>query len=172
MKFIKTTLLEYINENVDNVNLLLDKINKSGIQSLTYDEKRYLDQYNKNQIDSELEDWLFTDDDDDTFDLYGSKLLFDEFEEDEDIFYNEKKLKRVINKHLNKKPFTNNADWGGGYVWAIDSTSNYEGTFLYLGDEELLLLNRAINNDEDYEDEVIKNINNSKQLYRFFNKIS
>ena len=41
-KIISATIRDFINENRENVDQLLDKINKSGKQSLTYDEKTYL----------------------------------------------------------------------------------------------------------------------------------
>ena len=171
-KFIATTIRGYLNkqqilkENINNVDTILDKITKNGQQSLTHDERTYLKQYNNNNINSDLEKWLFSEDDT-TFDLDGNKLLFDEFDDDEDILYNHNKLKRIISKHLNKKPFTNNSDWGSGYVWDIKSDDNFIGTFLYLGDDELVLLKRTLRVDE-YEDNIIKNITNSRELYRVF----
>jgi hypothetical protein len=90
----------------------------------------------------------------------------DEFNKDEDIFDNRGKLIRVITKHLKKKPFTNNADWGGGYVWNIIGNDNYTGTFLYLGDNELTILKRT-EVGEEYQDKQIKSISNSKELYKF-----
>ena len=170
-KFLTTTIRQYLNEeilkeNVQLFNKILDKINKEGERNLSYDEKIYLDQYVNKNIDLGLEKWLLSDDED-TFDMYGNKLLFDEFEDDEDIFYNRSKLKRIITKHLNKKPFTNDADWGGGYVWIIDSDNGFTGMFIYLGeDDDLVILKRTLVDDE-YSDQVIKNITNSKDFYRF-----
>lgn len=168
-KRIRTTFHDFVNEqnSIDNINELLDKINKDGIQSLTYDERTYLNQYNNNNIDTELEKWLFSDKEE-TFDSNSEKLLFDIFEEDEDILYNYDKLKRVITKHIGKKPFTNNADWGGAYVWNINSTDNYTGTFLYLGDDELVVIKRELENDDEYIDDIKENITDSKGLYKFF----
>ena len=172
-KFIATTIREELNEqrrilkeSINNVNQILDKISKHGQRSLTQDERIYLNQYNNKNINKDLEKWIFSDDEN-TFDSNGDKLLFDEFTDDEDIFYNYEKFKRIITKHLNKKPFTNNADWGGGYVWNIESVNNFVGTFLYLGDNELVVLKRTLI-DEEYNDEVIKNITNSRELYSFF----
>ena len=174
-KFITLTIDKYLNEQIllmendENVDTILDKINKHGLQSLTGDERDYLDQYNNKNIDSGLENWLFSDDDE-TFDSYGNKLMYDEFAEDEDIFYNQNKLKRVITKSLNKAPFTNNADWGGGYVWNIDSNNKYTGTFLYYGDDELVVIKRNLV-DDGYNDKLIKKITNSKELYDFFRNL-
>jgi hypothetical protein len=154
-----------VNENEENVNKLLDKVNQNGRESLTPDEKTYLEQYSDGDINPDLEEWLFSDDDN-TFDLNGNKLLFDEFDEDDDIFYNTSKLKRIISNHLDKKPFTNNADWGGGYVWNLKKDDDFTGTFLYLGDDELVVLKRRLVGDE-YNDEELKYITNSRELYKF-----
>ena len=163
---IRATIKDFLNENEDNVNNILDKVNSGGRESLTPDEKTYLEQYSDNNINPDLEEWLFSDDES-TFDLDGNKLSFDEFNESDDIFYNTSKLKRVISKHLKKKPFTNNADWGGGYVWNLKTNDNFTGTFLYLGDDELVVLKRTLVDDE-YNDEEIKYITNSRELYNFF----
>lgn len=169
-RIIETTIKEFLNENKDNVDLLLDKINRDGKQSLTYDERTYLKQFADNNINPELEEWIFSDDDN-TFDLSGHKLLFDEFEEDDDIFYNMSKLKRVITKHLGKKPFTNNADWNGGYAWNLKTNDNFTGTFLYMGDDELIVIVREIDDDGsiiENDEEIIGDIKNSRELYNFF----
>ena len=172
MKFRKpviASLKEYlkeqnnINENINNIDHILDKVNKEGKFSLTYDERTYLKQYSNNNINTELEKWLFSEDDE-TFDLRGNKLLFDEFEPDEDILYNHDKLKRVISNSLDKSSFTNNSDWGGGHVWNINSDDNFIGTFLFLGDDELVVLKRTLVGDE-YKDETLKDITNTRELY-------
>jgi hypothetical protein len=170
-KYIRNIISESFNGDDVLINTILDKINQNGIHSLSYDEKNYLNQYNNNDVDENLKQWLLSDDDYTFNDETREKLLYDEFDGDENIFYNQKKLIRIISKHLNKKPFTSNADWGGAYVWAINSKNNYEGLFLYLGDDELLLINRTVNKNEDYEDEVLKNIENSQDLYKTFLKI-
>jgi hypothetical protein len=164
-KIIETTIKEFLNENKDNVDQLLDKINKDGKQSLTYDERTYLKQFNDNNINPELEEWIFGDDDS-TYDADGNKLFYDEYTNDEDIFSNDEKLKRVISKHLDKNPFTNNADWGGGYVWRLKSNDDFVGTFLYLGDDELVVIKRTLDGDR-YDDEEIKYIDDSRGLYNF-----
>lgn len=164
-KYLATTISEYdkLNENIKIIDNILDKIGKDGKDSLSYDEREFLKQYKNGNINNDLEKWLLNNDDI-TFNDNGKKLLYDEFEEDEDIFYNREKLKKVISKHLNKKPFTNNADWGGDYVWNINSNSNFEGVFFYLGDDELCILKRTFIDDE-YQDEIIKIITNTKELY-------
>lgn len=164
-KLIETTIKDFVNENEDNVNKILDKVNQDGKESLTPDEKTYLEQYSDGDINPDLEEWLFSDDDN-TFDLNGNKLLFDEFDEDDDIFYNTYKLKRIISNHLDKKPFTNNADWGGGYVWNLKKDDDFTGTFLYLGDDELVVIKRRLVDDE-YYDQELKSITNSRELYKF-----
>jgi hypothetical protein len=70
----------------------------------------------------------------------------------------------VLSRHLSATPFSNNSDWGGGNVWNVKTDNRYLGTFIYLGDEELVLLNR-ISNDDGYEDKVLKEITNPKELY-------
>ena len=164
-KLIETTIKDFVNENEENVNKILDKVNQDGRESLTPDEKTYLEQYSDGDINPDLEEWLFSDDDN-TFDLNGNKLLFDEFDEDDDIFYNTSKLKRIISNHLDKKPFSNNADWGGGYVWNLKKDDDFTGTFLYLGDDELVVIKRRLVDDE-YYDQELKSITNSRELYKF-----
>jgi hypothetical protein len=160
------TIKKYLTENINYIDVLLDKINKSGKESLSADENLYLKQYNNQNIDRNLEKWIFSNDEL-TFDDNDNKLLYDEFEDDEDIFYNENKLIRIISKHLNKKPFTNNADWGGAFVWKIQGNDNFSGIFLVLDDNELIVIKRTTIDDQ-YDDEIMKNIYNSKDLYRFF----
>jgi hypothetical protein len=153
------------------VDKILDKINKVGLPNLSLDERIYLNQYNENGIDSSLESWLNSEEDH-TYDNDEKKLLYDEFEDDEDIFYNYEKLNRVITKVLNKKPFTNNADWGGASVWNVKSNDNFIGLFIYLGDDDdLVLLKRNINDDEEYEDEALNTITTNKELNSVFLKI-
>lgn len=152
------------------VNKILDKINRLGLSNLSLDERIYLKQYNENEIDSNLESWLNSKEDH-TYDNDEKKLLYDEFEDDEDIFYNYEKLNRVITKVLNKKPYTNNADWGGASVWNVKTNDNFTGVFIYLGDDDLVLLKRNINEDEEYEDEVINTVTNTNELNSMFLKI-
>lgn len=165
MKHLKTYKV-YEAKHINLIDDILDKINKYGIQSLSFDEKTYLKQHSKDDVDRGLEDWLINSDDDTFYD--DKKLLYNEFEDNDDIFYNEEKLKRIISKILNKNPYTNNADWGGGYVWNINSSDNYIGTFLYLGDDELVLLKRDLDEDKNYIDEVLKDITNVKELNQLF----
>lgn len=164
MKHLKTYKV-YEVKHSNLIDDILDKINKYGIQSLSFDERTYLKQHSEDNVDKGLEDWIVNSDDD-TF-YNGKKLLYNEFEDD-DIFYNEEKLKRIISKILNKNPYTNNADWGSGYVWNINSSDNYTGTFLYLGDDELVLLKRNLDEDENYIDEVLKDITNVKEMNQLF----
>ena len=88
-KIISTAIKDFINENRDNVDQLLDKINKDGKQSLTYDERTYLEQFSDNNIDPGLEEWIFGDDDR-TYDVDGNKLLYDEYTSDEEILEKER----------------------------------------------------------------------------------
>jgi hypothetical protein len=153
------------------VNKILDKINRLGLSNLSLDERNYLKQYNENEINYNLENWLNSEDDL-TYDNDEKKLLYDEFEVNEDIFYNYEKLNRVITKVLNKKPYTNNADWGGANVWGVETNNNFIGLFVYLGDDnDLVLLKRNLNEDEEYEDEVINTVTNTNELNSMFLKI-
>ena len=150
------------------IDKILDKINKVGLSNLSFDERIYLNQYKENKINQGLENWLNSNEDD-TYDENGNKLLYDEFEENEDIFNNYVKLKRVISKILNKQSFTNNADWGGADVWGIKTNDNFTGLFIYFGeDNDLVLLKRSLNEEEDYENEVIKTITNNMELNNVF----
>ena len=91
---IKITESQYnfiINESKSLEDKIYDKIKKKGQSSLTPDEKKYLKQLTNKEVDYELENWLM-DDDEDTFDENGNKLKFDEFDFDEDVLLNPKKL--------------------------------------------------------------------------------
>lgn len=59
----------------------------------------------------------------------------------------------IMDKLLGKH-FTNNADWGGAKVWLLKGENNFIGNFLYLGDDELLILKRTVHNDS-YIDKVL-----------------
>ena len=171
--YIKIKFKSYINESSYNkytnyVDEIVDRINKNGRSSLTPEEKTFLAQYNSDSSDEKLYNWLI--DDDRTVDNSGNKLMYDEFDFDENIYQNEDKLIRVINKLTSKKPFTNNADWNNGYVWNIDSTDNMNGYFLYLNDDELVFLKR-ITIDDETQDEIVYTASNGKELYQMFNKI-
>lgn len=163
---IKDSIKKYLNENTQLIDTILDKINKQGKTNLSFDELTYLEQHSNNKVDPNLEKWLLSNHEL-TFDDNSNKLLYNEFEEDEDLFYNTSKLKRIISNHLNKQPFTNNADWGANPVWNIGNN-----IFLYLdlNDNQLVILKRT-EIDGEYNDEIIKNITNSKELYNFFSKI-
>lgn len=164
-RYIKESSSKYS----DLVDTILDKINRDGMQSLSLDERLFLSQYDSDTVDINLYNWLT--DTDMSIDSDGNKLKYDEFDEDEDIFQNNDKLIRVINKFTHKKPFSNNADWGGGRVWAIDSEDNINGRFIYLGDDELVyMLRKTV--DGEYEDTIISNIRTVKDLHKTFVDIS
>jgi hypothetical protein len=174
-EFISRIISEHFSESTNSdalINSILDKINISGKHSLSLDERTYLSQYHSNSIDKGLENWLISSDDE-TFNRNGEKLLYDEFEDEEDIFYSLDKLKRIITKHLKQKPFTNNADWGGSLVWNISDGDDYTGRFIVLGDDELIVLNRSVvgEDEDEYEDEVVRDITNSRDLYNILTKV-
>lgn len=169
--FIETTVKEFLAENrllkedTQLVDTLLDKMNTGGRDSLSSDERTYLRQHSSTNINKNLENWLLSDDES-TFNDKGDKLLYDEFEEGEDILYNEDKLIRVISKQLRKAPYSDNASWGGGKVWNIgNSNDNFVGTFLYLGDDELVMLKRKLVDGDEYEDTDVKDIRTTRELY-------
>lgn len=156
-------------ENNSLIDLLLDKINRSGKSSLTPDERKYLSQHSNDEVDQGLEKWLLSDDEN-TFDDEGNKLQYDEFDFDEYILNNKSKLKRIINKFLGK-PFTNNADWGGYLVWSIGD-DEFEGLFLIINDDSdsVELLERKFIDDE-YEDNILMSAINGREFYKIIMKI-
>jgi len=161
MKHIKIAFTEYIKENINHslIDTILDKINRVGIINLSSDEKDFLHQYNNGEIDTKLSTWLSSDDEY-SFDINGNKLLYNEFEQDEDILYNIEKLVRVISSALNKKPQSNNADWGGAIVWKVGNND-----YIYLSDDELITMRREIVGDE-YKDVVLNTMTNTDELYK------
>ena len=56
-KLIEATIKDFVNENEENANKILDKVSQNGKESLTPDEKTYLEQYSDNDIDSDLEEF-------------------------------------------------------------------------------------------------------------------
>lgn len=60
-KIIKTTLNEWLNENENLVNQILDKIHSNGITSLNSGELKYLKQYSVGDINPDLEKALKVD---------------------------------------------------------------------------------------------------------------
>lgn len=159
-----------LKENYDYINVILDKINKYGYHSLSRDEKTYLKQHSEDKVDTDLEKWLFNDDPL-TFDKDENKTSYYEFDDDEDIFENEKKLIRIISKILKKEPYSNNADWGGGYAWNINDDNKFEGQFIYLGDDSLELIERYLDEDGNYETEILEYINDAEDLNKLLYRI-
>lgn len=157
-------------ENKSLVDSILDKINRDGISSLTSDEKNYLKQLKNDEVDKGLEKWLL-DDSDNTFDDEGNKLQYDEFDDDEYLFNNKGKLKRIITNFLGE-PFTNNSDWSGYLVWAIGD-NELEGLFLIINndDETVELIDRKVIDDDDYDDDILMSAINGRQFYKIIMKI-
>jgi hypothetical protein len=151
----------------DLIDKILDKISRSGKQSLSIDELSYLDQYKKGKFDKGLEKWLL-DDSDETIGYNGKKLLYNEFEDDENLFWNKDKLIRIISNFLNKAPFTNNADWGGADTWNIKGDDYFIGKFIYIGDDDTIeVIERKLIGDE-YEDDILRTIRTPKELHKLF----
>jgi hypothetical protein len=160
MKHIHTKLINYLKEsNSSLIDTILDKVNKDGLLSLTFDERTYLDQNSNGNIDPELEKWLLSNDPL-TLDYDDNKLPFDEFGESEDIFFNPKKLIRYVSKKFGDW-FSNNADWSGGKVWSLG-----DNHYIYYGDDDLVLLKRTLNEDDEYVDQEIIGAKDSKELDR------
>lgn len=161
----------FLNENKDSsrttelINTILDKIHKDGQSSLSNDERLYFQQYREGNIDKDLENWLLSTDDL-SLDYNGKKVLYNEFEDDEDIMYNQGKLIKIISNSLNKKPFSTNADWSGYNVWNLKNNNNFVGTFLVIDvdDDKLLLLKRELDDEDNYIDEVLHEVKDSKEL--------
>jgi hypothetical protein len=65
-------------------------------------------------------------------------------------------------KHYNLgsgRPGGNNADWGGT-VWSIQDPNIY----LYLGDDELVVVKREIVDEDKYDDTIIASITSDEEL--------
>lgn len=161
----------FLNENKDSsrttelINTILDKIHKDGQSSLSNDERLYFQQYREGNIDKDLENWLLSTDDL-SLDYNGKKVLYNEFEDDEDIMYNQGKLIKIISNSLNKKPFSTNADWSGYNVWNLKNNNNFVGTFLVIDvdDDKLLLLKRELDDEDNYIDKFVHEVKDSKEL--------
>lgn len=156
-----------LNENKSEnlINKILDKIQAVGFVNISPDEKDYLQQYNNKDINSGLENWLLNDSDE-TFDLEtGKKLLYSEFEEDEDIYYNMEKLIRILTNFFKQEPVSNNADWGGGYAWYVKSREgSNDKLYIHYVDDSLALVSKST--EEDEEADVIEYIDTPKELYK------
>jgi len=151
----------------DLIDQILDRISKSGKQSLSIDELSYLNQYKKGEFDKGLEKWLL-DNSDETFGDNGEKLLYNEFEDGENLFWNRNKLIRVISNFLGKAPFSNNADWGGAHTWNIKGDDYFIGKFIYIGDDDIIdVVERSLIEDE-YEDDILRTIRTPQELYKLF----
>jgi len=84
--------------------------------------------------------------------------LFDELGGWQEVF-------DYISKNVGRKSFTNNADWGGANVWNFKKQGdNYVGKFLVLGDDDIVVLDRSLKNEDEYEDRIISTISNIKEL--------
>lgn len=123
-KFIKTTIREYLNEQ-NSIDTILDKINKSGIDSLTPFEKEVL---SKSKFDSSIEDdtiiWLNSNysnlhtikEKRKSFDKIKEYVVFlnDDMEMEFEYDVSEKKLyisyediRKNLGKHFNEHNFKN-----------------------------------------------------------------
>ncbi len=166
-KIIKQIIKEEFNNNDTLLNKLLDKINKEGKSALTTDEHEYLKQYNNNNIDKALENWLLDDSEDTINPNTNEKLMFNEFDFDEEVFYIKSKLKRIIKNHFGNPTFSPGADFDG-YAWK----TKYKNVYLFLGDDNLYLIKRLYNEDGDVEDnDILETIISGKDFYKAVKKL-
>ena len=158
----------YITESSEElVNSILDKINKKGKFSLSYDERRYLNMYKDGNIDKELENWLLYGD---NTDIDGNLILFDEFEVDEkDILFNDEKVIRILKKKFGKS-VGGTAEWADGFVFPLGG-NNF---LIYTDNLELEIVNRIYNEElDEYDYKVIyKAEDNYYSFYKALNVAS
>lgn len=66
------------------------------------------------------------------------------------------------------EPYSNNADWGSGWVWPMGHNDKFVGKFLLLWEDELIFLERNLSEDGDsYIDKEHYKIHNYQQLNNF-----
>lgn len=96
--------------------------------------------------------------------------LFEDFDDEEndknDITNHSEVLKTVAEKL--GRPFSTNADWGGANVWLLQGPDNFKGTFIYQGDDEVVVLNRVFDEEnEENVDTVLKTFSSVDELEEF-----
>lgn len=178
-KLIHTTLVDFLNENNSNIidlltNKILDKIHKTGIQSLTYDQKKFLGmsdtEKNSDEFIKYLLDHNYENNIKEETAIYGAQPIFDEYNYDsyEDIFQDIKKTVRCINKilHLTGK-YVSNSNWASGYIWKLNTD-----TFIYLSvdSDDLDIIKRTLIDDEDINDDILYSAKDVKGFYKLITK--
>jgi hypothetical protein len=140
---------------------ILDKIQHMGINSLSNDERDFLSQHSKGAVDADLERHVNS----------NSEVGFDEFGEDEDIFEDINKLKRVISKVFGPEHKYTSSDFSGRAVWRVSGDLD-DGIFIFISDsDEIELFHRKYNEDtEENEYNVLATSDDTKSLYNLMLK--
>lgn len=88
----------------------------------------------------------------------------EDIEDEEEFFDDHSKIKDELNSIFGKG-YGNDADWAG-VVWPILTKNDYEGIFIYLGDDdEILLLKRTFNKiEEENDDEILFTATNREEF--------
>lgn len=81
---------------------------------------------------------------------FDDDIDFEDDDEYVDFFDNHQKIYAELCKNFGKS-HGNDANWGGS-VWSILTKNNYEGIFIFLGDDDLVLLKREF--DEENEENI------------------
>jgi hypothetical protein len=100
----------------------------------------------------------------------SENYMDDGFDADEgDSFGNNSFTFEYIKDRLGD-PFTNNADWGGAYVWNLQGGNKFEGTFLFFGDDDIVVLQRSSDDEGDYSDNILMQVNSFEDLQTVITK--
>lgn len=133
-------------ENI--LNIILDKINKEGEDSLTFDERIFLKQHGEGSVNPELVDWLL--DEDDSYDNFGDKLQYYVFNRDElNPYQNIERTVNIINYNMGfDGEEHSDSDWGDSYVWLLKGDES-SGIFLVYDVEtpEIAIVKRTVDDD-------------------------
>lgn len=131
------------------LDFILDKINRVGKSKLTPDERTFLEQYNKGIYNKELGEWILED---------HGELLFDEITYDEDdVFYDEKRLIRSIEKIIDKKL---TYDYKDGF--AVGPYTKSDDYYLVVDTESMVV---ALIDIDDKENEIMS-AQTGKEFYK------
>jgi hypothetical protein len=99
-----------------------------------------------------------------TFNEFINENFDEDIEDDEEFFDDYSKIKNELNTIFGKG-FGNDANWAG-VVWPILTKNDYEGIFIYLGDDdELFLLKRTFDKiKEENNDEILFSVTNREEF--------
>lgn len=130
------------------LNIILDKINREGEDSLTFDERVFLKQHGEGSVNPELVDWLL--DEDDSYDNFGDKLQYYVFNRDElHPYQNIQRTVNIINYNMGfDGEEHSDPDWGDSYVWLLKGNES-SGIFLFYDVEtpEIAIVKRTLDDD-------------------------